>query len=52
MMLPYPCEDPALSEQAAVHLLPTDAVMLNNWLVWDPEGTSSHKAPVCGVKSY
>jgi hypothetical protein len=26
--------------------------MLNNWLIRNPEGTSSSKAPICGVKSY
>jgi hypothetical protein len=52
MMLPYPCEDTALSEQAAIHLLPTNAVMLDDWLIWYPEGTLCCKAPVRGVKSY
>jgi hypothetical protein len=52
MTLPYPCEDPALSEQAVIHLLPTNAVMLNHWLIRNPESTPGHEAPVCGVKSY
>jgi hypothetical protein len=50
--LAYPCKDAALGEQAAVHLLPADAIMLYNRLIGNSEGTAGGKAPVCGVKSY
>jgi hypothetical protein len=52
MDLAYPCEDTALGEQAAVHLLPADAIMLYNRLIGDSESTAGGKAPVCGVESY
>jgi hypothetical protein len=48
----YPCENAALSEQAAEHPLPADAIMLYDWLVRYSEGTPSCKTPICGVKSY
>lgn len=48
----YPCVDTALGEQAAVHFLPANSIMLNYRLIGDPESTSGGKAPVRGVKSY
>lgn len=47
-----PCVDAALSEQATVHPLPPDSIMLNYWLVGNPESTSGGEAPVRGVESY
>ena len=42
----------ALSKETTVHLLPAHAIMLDDWLVRDPEGTASRKAPICGIKPY
>lgn len=51
-VLAYPCIDTALGEQATVHLLPANTIMLNYRLVGDSESTTSGKAPICWVKSY
>lgn len=51
-MQAYPCEHAALGEEPTIHLLPAYAIVLHNWLIWDPEGTPGRKAPVCGIKSY
>lgn len=45
----YPGKDTALREQATVHLLPTDAIVLHNWLVGYSEGTADRKAPICRI---
>jgi hypothetical protein len=52
MNLAYPCEDATLREQATVHLLPPDAIVLYHWLIGNPEGTLDCEAPICRVESY
>jgi hypothetical protein len=45
----YPCEDAALGEQAPVHALPANAVILYNGLIGDSKSAARRKAPVCGI---
>lgn len=47
-----PCKDTALSEQPAVHLLPSYTIVLNDWLVGYAERCASGIAPIGGVESY
>ena len=52
MRVASPGEDMALGEQATVHLLPADAVMLYDRLIGHSESAARSKAPVCGIESY
>lgn len=52
MSILTPREDTALSEQPAVHLLPPDTVMLDDWLIRYAESGAGDVAPVGGVESY
>jgi hypothetical protein len=52
MRVVAPSEDAALREHSAVHLLPADAIMLHDRLVWDAEGGAGLVAPVRGIEAY
>lgn len=45
-----PREDPALGEQAAIHLLPAHAIVLNDRLIRYSKCTAGCKAPICRIK--